>query len=231
MSEPGRDDRDRLEAALNLLETLLISYVETGLVEIGNRPIEEILGEIRRHAKEDSEDLDLEFRSTFDHRDSLLERASTAASEGELEIAVVLHTTWIEHVTNGLLLLSLDRQGVSPESCRALIRELRLATKLTALWELARLPELPATHLKLIDRATSLRNAFVHYKWSSVSQQDEERRRRELSETTGQIESLVQVFREIEDQALWSGRREEITQALHDSLVEHVEEVGPPDFL
>lgn len=230
MTEPGRDDSTRLEAALNLLETLLVGYIETGLVEIGDRPVEEILAEIRRQAEEDSEDLDLEFRPTFDHRDLLLERASTAASEGELEIAVVLYMTWVEHAANGLLLPSLYRQGVSPESCRALIRELRLATKLTVLWELARLPELPVTHLKLIDRATSLRNAFVHYKWPSVSQQEERQRRNELGEVIGQIGSLAQTFHEVENQALWSGRRGEIIQALRDSLTRRQEEIKPPDI-
>lgn len=230
MTELEPDDRKRLELAMKVFEEYLISYVETGLIEIGNRATEEILAEITRKIAEDAECIDLELRPIFDHRDSLLGRASLAASENEHEIAVVLYTTWIEHSVNGLLLLSLERQGISLESCKALIRELRLATKLTALWEIAHLPELPATRLKLIDRAGSLRNAFVHYKWPSVSGQEEKHRRGELGEIIAQIGSLAGTFHEIEDQALWSGRRDEIIQALHDSLVEREEEIGPPDI-
>jgi hypothetical protein len=226
MMKPAPEDR-KLELAMELLEKYLTSYVETGLVEVGDRATEEILGEIIRNISEDVKCEYFELRPVYDHRDSLLDRASSAASEGQLEIAVVLYMTWIEHFVNGLLLLSLERQGISLESCKVLIRELRLAAKLTALWEIARLPELSATHLKLIDRAASLRNAFVHYKWPSVSKQEEDHRRDELGEIVAQIGSLAQTFHEIENQALWSGRRDEVIQALHNSVVETEKEIGP----
>lgn len=230
MTEREPVDRERLEIAMGVFEMYLISYVETGLVEVGDRATEEILAEITRNISEDIEYEGFEVRPVFDHRDSLLGRASSAASKGELGISLVLYTTWVEHFVNGLLLRSLERQGTSPESCKALIRELRLATKLTALWEVAQLPKLSAAHVKLIDRAVSLRNAFVHYKWPSVSEQEEKHQRSELREITTQIGSLAQVFHEIEDQALWSGRRNEIIQALHNSIVERIEEIGPPDI-
>jgi hypothetical protein len=216
MMKPAPEDRERLELTADLLEQYLTSYVETGLVEVGDRAVGEILDEISRNISEDVEYQDFELRPVFDHRDSLLDRAASAASEGQLEIAVVLYTTWIEHSVNGLLLLSLERQGISFESCKALIRELRLTTKLTALWEIAHLPELPATHLKLIDQAVSRRNAFVHYKWSSAPEREEKNQRSELGEIVLQIGSLIQAFHEVEDRALWSGRREEIIQAWRD---------------
>jgi hypothetical protein len=218
MTEPAPEDRERLELAMDLLEEYLTRYVETGLVEVGDRATEEILAEITRNISEDIKYEDFEVRPVFDHRDSLLDRASSAASEGQLEIAVVLYTTWIEHSVNGILLISLERQGISPESCKALIRELRLATKLTALWDIAHLPGLSAAHLKLIDRAVSQRNAFVHYKWPTMSEQEERRQRGELGEIIPQIGSLAQTFHEMEDRALWSGRRDEILQAWRDSV-------------
>jgi hypothetical protein len=85
------------------------------------------------------------------------------------------------------------------------------------MWELAHLPALSPAHLQLIDKVTSLRNSFVHYKWPRVVGEYEERQRREFDESISRIESLVQMFHEVENQTLWSGRRDEIIQALHEN--------------
>lgn len=75
MMKPAPEDRERLELAADLLEQYLTSYVETGLIEVGDRAIEEILDEISRNISEDVEYQDFEVRPVFDHRDSLLDRA------------------------------------------------------------------------------------------------------------------------------------------------------------
>jgi hypothetical protein len=221
MEELGPGDRERLKMlGIAIGEGCLINFVETGLIEIGNRDTEEILVDFTRILARVYENSNPESRTiTVDNRDFLLGQASSAASKDEPELAVILYATWIEHFVNGLLLVALGRQGVSPGSRRALIRELRLLTKVTALWELADLPALPAKYLNLIDKITSLRNTFVHYKWPHASWQDDEHQYREFSETVDRMDSLIQMLREVEDQTLWSGRRDEIIEAFRHSGV------------
>jgi hypothetical protein len=212
MTDHGSDNHERLKLALSttspntVWECYFVDCVESGRVEIGDRAAEAIIADVAQRAKEDVKDNELEFVAIVDHRDNLLDRALAAVSEGALGIAVVLYATWIEHYINGLLLITLSRQGVSSQSSKTLLRELRLKSKVTALWELANLPALAPTYLKLIDGITVARNEFVHYKWPVASVQDKEKQRRDLDE----LNSLVQMLHEIEDRTLWYGRREEI---------------------
>jgi hypothetical protein len=158
-------------------------------------------------------------------------RAASEASDGNRYAAVTLYVIWAEHFINGLLGLQFARLGYDQGIIKPLLRELKLITKASALWQTAKLPLLPEEHLKSLDRAIELRNYFVHYKWTTVRPEDYGHEKARLTESVSRMEEVVTFLTELETRELWCGRENEITACLRASIEEHEREFGLPDFL
>jgi len=103
------------------------------------------------------------------------------------------------------------RDGVSEDASRQLLKELRLVTKLPALWKLLGLPEIDPKHLKSINALCEQRNRFVHYKWHEQPDDHSDNCQRLLAlgrETVDYLNGL-------EDEILFDGRREELLEAFN----------------
>ncbi|WP_133061622.1 hypothetical protein [Streptosporangium minutum] len=203
------------------LELIFRSYVEDGSIEVSDRAPEDIMEdfhEILRGIVSASEGERTEFWPSFDHRETLRQRAAQEAANGDDRIAITLYATWVEHFVNGMLSQAFQRKGYSTKFILPLLRELRLPTKATVLWELAGLPALDEENLKLLDHAINLRNAFVHYKWSPSSEVDSDREIGRLKGVVVRMNGLVADFSAVESAVIWRGREEEILGFYHRSI-------------
>ncbi|GJF03424.1 hypothetical protein [Pseudonocardia sp. D17] len=228
----GDDPRDR-ELAASALRSVFASYVETGTIEVADRPASDVVAEFFSRIREDlrpstplteadggDEAVAVEsearprvnFAPTLDHRSALLAQADSAFSGGNHEIAVVLWATWVEHNVNSVFLQQCRRLDVSDESARTLLRSVGLRVKLTALWELASLPPLGKEAVGQIDQLSSLRNSFVHYKWPEWERGDPDGGQ-QFHRIRAGMESITQKLAEVEEEAFWLGRRNEIMSA------------------
>lgn len=108
----------------------------------------------------------------MDHTESLRGLASRLESEGQVEVAVVLMATWVEHIINLLVVTVVERRGLGSAIGQQVVREVALPAKLTWLLKLLGLPAIPTKHLAVLRQLSDKRNQYVHYKWP-VSHIDE----------------------------------------------------------
>ncbi|WP_062986014.1 hypothetical protein [Nocardia anaemiae] len=200
------------------IQMVIEANVEDGAIEIGDRPVAEIVTELESNLASigDSSAVSI----VLDHRQTLLDRARSEAKAGYSHVAVTLYATWVEHHVNSLLRMKLEWANYSRETIVSLLRELRLRTKLTALWEVADLRPISDDLIAVIDRISEDRNRFVHYKWSSFTSAedyaDEARREGILAKAEG----LVSALSDLESETIWNGRRDEIFAAFWLSYID-----------
>ncbi|MFC6081663.1 hypothetical protein [Sphaerisporangium aureirubrum] len=226
-NDHNRDFRDAIRGAA---EAVFRSYIEDGSITTTGKSGTEIVDEYATLIDKliDTSELDvMEFHTSIDHRDILLERARVEAEHGHDQLAITLYSTWIEHSVNGLLALAMERQGRSKQVVTPLLRELRIPTKITALWELVGLPALREGSVRVLDQALNFRNAFVHYKWSATSDQEHRTHTERLHAIVPEIERVVSEFMDIESAAIWDGRKAEIMECYRSVLDAHEKKHGP----
>ncbi len=211
---------------LKILEYVFRSYVEDGSIEINEKPSEQIINEYKSITQELIAG-EVELRHTSDHRQHLLERAEAEAGSGSAEIAVTLYALWIEHTVNGNLIYGLQRKGYDLETINPLIRELRLRTKITALWHIAGFEPLAGEDVALIDQISGARNAFVHYKWPGNAELAYESAKEQLKNIVDRSRGLETVFSSRENALFWNGRKDEILNFYREDIKRHAREVGP----
>jgi hypothetical protein len=221
MVNENENPRLPLGLAQGIIEFMLREAVETGRLEIGDRPITEIMsdfdtiiGEFISEYDEDSAIL----RSSIDHRGILLRQAREATAGRHHGLAITLYAIWLEHFVNGMITRAFERMDYEEEVCAPLIRELRLPTKATALWRISNLPAIDPDDLKIMNRVIELRNSFVHYKWHSYDDSVLEQQQEELQRVTEQAEQLVLNLLGIESTAFWNGRDGELLSYLQEDM-------------
>jgi hypothetical protein len=152
-----------------IVEGVFRSFIEDGSIIIGDQSPDEIILECKALAAHMLAS-NTELRRITDHRSILWLRAKDEYVNGSPEIAITFYALWIEHVVNGNLIAGLQRKGYGLDTINPLIRELKLRTKITALWHIAGFEPLSEADISLIDQVSQTRNAFVHYKWSSYDE-------------------------------------------------------------
>jgi hypothetical protein len=138
--------------------------------------------------------------------------------QGNLSIAATFYALWIEHTTNGHLINAMGRKGYGESVTAPLIRELKLRTKLTSVWEISGFRPISAEDLNLIEEISQARNAFVHYKWPARDFDTETAITMRLDVTISRAESLVDVFRNATSLVFWNDREDEVIAELRSHL-------------
>jgi|ERR1022692_3965 hypothetical protein len=215
MSDAERRIFDELAAPL--LEDVFKSHVEDGYVEVSNRKPEDIVLEFERQIKK-LIDEGIGWRSVIDHTPNLLRRAEREIENESFEIAATFYALWIEHTVNGYLISALLRKGYDSEVATPLIRELRIKTKITALWKLVGYPDFTDDDIKTIEQVTQARNAYVHYKWPAHDEATADNLRDQLRSHVAQARNLEAAFKKAADALLWNGRKDEIIGFFHEHM-------------
>jgi hypothetical protein len=191
-------DRSETGPTLGLVqdvyETVLRAFVEDGTLEIEGKTPAEITAEflsILRSRMGANLDIDLDIDSIIDHRENLLAHAKAQVDAGNNWIAVTLYATLVEHLVNAIITRALERKGHDSAVIIPLVRELRLRTKISALWAIAGLPAINEDHRKLLDQLIEFRNSFVHYKWIAYEMDIQQSRERLLEDIVKRSEGLV----------------------------------------
>jgi hypothetical protein len=210
-------------------ESVFRSFIEDGSIIIGDEPPDEIIL-IYKALLVEMLAANVELHRIADHRLLLLERAKDESASGTPEIAITFYALWIEHVANGNLVAGLQRKGYDLDVINPLIRELKLRTKLTALWSMAGFDPLSDADLALVDQISQARNAFVHYKWGGHNESVDQSIREQLRRVLDRAQNLEAVFNSRERSLLWNGREDEIINFYREDVRRHVQEAGPFTF-
>jgi hypothetical protein len=224
MSDMPDDPKVSLDLVTGMLEFMFRAFVEDGEIEIGDRSSQDIFQEFEAIAKEIVEDGGSHLRTAIDHRDGLLDRAKGEAAAEHGEMAATLYAIWIEHFVNGIITRIFERLGHGDDVAIPFIKELRLATKVTALWQLLGLPALNEDDIKLMNRIIEFRNAFVHYKWSGHEEQTTSNRRAQIQSAIDEMPRLVSALESAESFTYWNGRDHELIDMFREDIKRRWEE-------
>lgn len=187
--------------------------MESGLVEIGDKSLDEIMEDWAAVVIATPGEY---FHTVIDHRDGLLERAGGEADGGHLELAVTFYALWIEHTVNASLISGFSRRGYGSQVIDPLIRELRLQTKITALWSIAGFRQLSEDDLQLVERISQARKSFVHYKWRVYDDSTTDSMKAQLREIVDRAERLESAFNDSTSVTYWNNREDEIISGFHE---------------
>jgi hypothetical protein len=213
-----------LEVVMGMLEVFFRSFVEDGEIEIGVRSSQDIFRQFEAIANEIVEGDDIPFHASIDHRDGLLDRAIGEAAAGHAEMSATLYAIWIEHFVNGIISRMFERRGHGDDVALPFIKELRLVSKVTALWRLLGLPALSEDEIKVMNRIIEFRNAFVHYKWSAKEAQAVDDRRAQVQSAINEAPRLISALQAAESFTYWNGRESELIDEFREGIKKRWEE-------
>ena len=117
-------------------------------------------------------DDDTPVHTTTDFTNELLDDAKQYYDQGNYAYTSLLYATWMEHIVNKVIFITARKSNLTQGDLKNIIRSTNLRAKTTWLLKLLGLPEIPEPHQVNMLRLADMRNAFVHYKWSSQSVDD-----------------------------------------------------------
>lgn len=216
---PGKDFDDW---TLSVFWSFLRTFVQDGDIEIGERDASEIVAqgwelaeatpaEGATHAEGQTE-----WRQVSDFRHVLIEQAKRNETDGMPEMAVMFYALWIEHTVNACLISGMQRGGYNQDVSGPLIRELRLKTKLTALWHIAGYEPLAHADILTVEQIAEARNAFVHYKWAGHDPSTRTSLSNKLDDVLKRAHNLEDAFDVAVDKRFWCGRKTEIMETFRE---------------
>jgi hypothetical protein len=211
----------------------LREYVESGLIEIGDKSLEAILSDFVTLLDEFTADMAVMHAHgedgmlvDLDYRKTLWKYAEREADSGHNEIAVTFYGLWIEHTANGCLIRGLERQGYGPETIKPLIRTYDIKTKITALWNIAGFPPLSTEGIRIAGKIAQARNSFVHYKYPRHSESAHETARNQLGSILERASDLKTAFDAAMNTFYWDGREDEVTSFIREKFLTEFGEMG-----
>lgn len=108
-----------------------------------------------------------------DHTPTLRKLGRRFENSGQAGLAAMMYATWVEHILNQLIALSVTRRGWTDDRAKQMIRDSSVHAKLRWLLPLLGYPEIHDTHATRLGKLAEMRNQFVHYKWNYTDLDDE----------------------------------------------------------
>ena len=209
----------------HIMLSIFRTMIEDGDIQVDDRAAADIIDDFRSKAahagvEDDPESGGYEWYPQFDYRQTLLKKAGEEAECGNDLIALMHYSTWFEHFVNGMLTHAFTRKRTPEAQAKALLRELRIPTKATALWQLLELPEISREDLTTIEQIAAVRNGFVHYKWNAVSETEATRVKESNAALATKASDVVDRLLSLESSTHWGDREDELVRAFNTDLDE-----------
>jgi hypothetical protein len=162
------DEAKLRELSKSMADQFAKSLIRQGLIDPQNKSEDEIERDAASYMAEIvAGRVSLVF--VTDHRDDLGAKAREFLDTGELDLACLLYSTWIEHWFNGLVVLG-EHYGLSRQEIAQMVRDLGLRAKAGWFLEIAGLEPIADEHRDRSFAIFEKRNAFVHYKWKGLAE-------------------------------------------------------------
>lgn len=147
------------------------------------------------------------------HEPDLKKQADEFLSNGKCEFAILFYATWSEHWVNRIILLRSIGHGTPPDLATALIRGSRLELKIGKLWTALGMPRFERDLARRVAQVTEARNAFVHYKWPSSTDEEHSQSIKSKEVYAREAKSTIESLIKLEDEVFYDGRTESIKAA------------------
>lgn len=152
------------KAATNIVEAVLEGAIAHGLVNTTGKSEAQLQQEFIDIFSSDHHES--HFLFAIDHTPTLRKLGRKFQNSGQVGLAAMFYATWVEHVLNDLITISVSRRGWSDERAKQIIRDSSIHAKMSWLLPLLGHPEIPKTLTTRLGKLAEMRNQFVHYKWN-----------------------------------------------------------------
>lgn len=193
-----------------MVRHLIIQAARDAEIQLADLTDIELRDEILRLMREVSES-EWEAHIQSEHQPRLIQAARRFLDEDDPELAIVMYATAAEHWVNGMLEVGLRRRG---EQLDQTTERGSLSHKLDARWPELLGPEFPADLRKFILKLAAARNAFVHYKWPSHSEDEHHAHAAEVAAIARDTPRILAALSELEDSIVFGGAREQLDRVL-----------------
>lgn len=193
--------------SLGIVSNMADQLIADGLVKPGKKSREQIakeatrvLGRLYRKGTK------FNFLETHDER--LLREARAYIKKDQAYEAILFYATWFEHWVN--FTLTRDRFGLNEKERAQMVRETSLMGKFQWLLRILGFPRIHGKHLSVIRKISEMRNAFIHFKYSSLmadTHEEGEKQKAELLRLVEQAEKSIRYLLKYERLNLYSGHR------------------------
>lgn len=156
-----------------------------------------------------------ELEVVIDHRDDLLNHAKYFENNNDLNMALVMYSTFFEHSINSVIVNALLVKGFDNKSKNEVIRSATLRAKLSWVLKLLDLPKFNEKHMTTILRIADKRNAHVHYKFGSESIEYDDKD--ELTSLLSIARKAVKYSKLYESKVLYGGNKGRVRNKIRTS--------------
>jgi len=161
--------------AKDILTGLFLSLFEDAICrgEINSSEINvQYFNDLYNNLKTDVENKKIEWRFGINYTDSLLKEAKKYLSSNNYQLTIVLYATWIEHWINDIIQFAGIQKGLNNKEIISLIKSVNNESKYSWLLPLFDLPRISEPYKKKIKKVIDLRNSFIHYKWTTKTEEE-----------------------------------------------------------
>jgi hypothetical protein len=108
----------------------------------------------------------------IDYKSTILLEARAYKKAKKYSFAILLYSTWVEHLLNELIENALMKRHFSPKDIAEVIRDNNIKSKTTWLIRLLNYPPIKKNCRDAINKLIERRNMWVHYKWKPIPTDD-----------------------------------------------------------
>ncbi|MBM0123434.1 hypothetical protein [Pimelobacter simplex] len=193
-----------------LVRYMIIQAARDGEIQLVNQPHEKLRQDIIRWMH-DLAKSEWQAAIQSEHQPTLIQAAMRFVDEDEVELAIVMYATAVEHWLNGMLEIGLKRRG---EQLDQTTERGSLEHKLTTRWPELLGVEFPDKLQHSILALARARNNFVHYKWPTHSEYQHDTHLTRTTVIARDAPQILAALRDLEDSIVFNGERERLDRIL-----------------
>ena len=155
-----------------------------------------------------------EFKYVIDHSERLVNSARLFIESNNFNEAKIFYATYFEHKLNEIINEICIRKSIEKKQINEIIRKINLNGKLTWLPLLLGIPKISTKHINVIQKLAEDRNAFIHYKYNSISDVSIENKKEKQEKDIREIEKTITYFKKYTSRILFNNEKTKIIKKL-----------------
>ena len=180
----------------NEIERLVVEAAIRGLIQSGHidprgKSQDQILSEVGEYTKAHN----VEWVAITDHKSDIVDAAKKLIEGGHKDEALVLYATLVEHTLNFIIKNSGVRSGLNQAHVITLLKDTQIRAKFILAHLLHSVP-LDDEQYNRVHLINSVRNEFIHYKWSDSDDDRNEARLKGALESFSFLHQYLESFTE-----------------------------------
>ena len=154
------------------------------------------------------------FTIVADHRDSILKTAEDFLSTKQYGFSLIFFAMFFEHSINYLITHQFEKKKISKKKGIELIKSANIEAKFSSILEQLEMPKFSQSHKKTIMDIAKERNAYIHYKWISLTDSEESDKHTKTLNLISAVRKSVTYMKTYESRILYANKKKKLKDTL-----------------